>query len=231
MGGAGGAGGAAGSATACVGTHVTTPKRLVRLTENQLVNTYGALFTPALAQTIATEQDIPPATFRAFPPLATSGVLIGDSQFSMADRMAQSAHGARRHEHGDRSRRAARTPTDATCAQNFLFSFAEKAFRRPITAEERTAIQTELFTEMTAATTATPPGNGGTIAEAIQYGVFGILSSPGFLYRTEFGDNPAADGPAQPVRNRERALVLRHRRPAGRSRSSLRPRRTSSRTR
>jgi hypothetical protein len=71
-----------------------------------------------------------------------------------------------------------------------LYSFAEKAFRRPLGDVERDAITTELLNEMTAPT----PGNGGALAEAIQYGVYGILTSPGFLYRTEFGDDPTAMG-------------------------------------
>src|SRR5688500_18641389 len=45
-GGTGGNVGGTGNSTGvpCQGTHVTTMKRLVRLTENQLVNTYATLF-------------------------------------------------------------------------------------------------------------------------------------------------------------------------------------------
>jgi hypothetical protein len=194
VGGVGGTGGTGGTAgTPCVGTHVTTPKRLVRLTENQLVNSYSTLFTPALAQTIATEQDIPPATFRAFPPLAVSGVLIGDTQFGMIDRMAQAAMAHVAANMATISTCGA-MPTDAACVQNFLHTFAQKAYRRPLTDAERTAINTELVAEITGATTATPPGNGGTLAQALQYGVYGILTSPGFVYRTEFGADPRAMG-------------------------------------
>jgi hypothetical protein len=186
-----GTGGSAGSTnTPCVGTPVTTPKRLVRLTENQLVNSYAALFTPSLAQTIAAEQAIPAATFRSFPPLATGGVLIGDSQFGLADRMAQAAMS---HVAANLATVTAcgAVPTDAACARDYLLSFAEKAFRRPLSEVERAAVTTELVNEMTSPA----PGNGGAVAEAIQYGVYGILTSPGFLYRTEFGDDQRAMGP------------------------------------
>jgi len=193
VGGTPGTGGTGGGTTACVGTHVTTPKRMVRLTENQLINSYAGLFTPALAQTIATEQDIPPATFRAFPPLAVSGVLIGDTQFSMIDRMAQAGMAHVTANMATLSTCGA-MPTDAACVQNFLHTFAQKAYRRPLTDAERTAINTELVAEITGATTATPAGNGGTLAQALQYGVYGILTSPGFVYRTEFGADPRAEG-------------------------------------
>ena len=39
---------------------------------------------------------------------------------------------------------------------------------------------------------------GATLAEALGYGVYGILSSPSFLYRTELGADVAADGPLTP---------------------------------
>ncbi|HEX6276902.1 MAG TPA: DUF1592 domain-containing protein [Polyangiaceae bacterium] len=193
VGGTPGTGGTGGGTTDCVGTHVTTPKRMVRLTENQLINSYAGLFTPALAQTIATEQDIPPATFRAFPPLAVSGVLIGDTQFSMIDRMAQAGMAHVVANMATISTCGA-MPTDAMCVQNFLHTFAQKAYRRPLTDAERTAINTELVAEITGATTATPAGNGGTLAQALQYGVYGILTSPGFVYRTEFGADPRVMG-------------------------------------
>src|SRR5215510_5401865 len=32
----------------------------------------------------------------------------------------------------------------------------------------------------------------------MQYGIYGVLSSPSFLYRTEYGTDPLADGPLTP---------------------------------
>ena len=37
-------------------------------------------------------------------------------------------------------------------------------------------------------------GAGGSVADALQYGVYGILMAPAFLYRTEFGADPLAEG-------------------------------------
>ena len=39
---------------------------------------------------------------------------------------------------------------------------------------------------------------GATLAEALGYGVYAVLSSPSFLYRTELGADVAADGPLTP---------------------------------
>src|SRR5262249_35799786 len=45
----------------------------------------------------------------------------------------------------------------------------------------------QFWTEMLAA--------NATLAEALGYGVYGILSSPSFVYRTELGADVSADGP------------------------------------
>jgi hypothetical protein len=81
------------------------------------------------------------------------------------------------------------TPTDAACGQAAVLAFAQKAYRRPLTADETASYQT-LFTEITAPA----PGNGGSVAEAIRYGYYAVLSSPGFLYRTEMGGDWNTDG-------------------------------------
>src|SRR6185503_18480391 len=69
------------------------------------------------------------------------------------------------------------TATDA-CAQQFIATFAEKAYRRPLIAAETTSL-TQVYTDVKAA--------GGTIQEGVQFSVSSILEAPQFLYRTEFG--------------------------------------------
>ena len=81
-------------------------------------------------------------------------------------------------------------PSDKACVQEYLLSFAERAFRHPPSTDEQTAITGQLWTEMSAA--------GATLAEALGYGVYAILSSPSFLYRTELGADAASDGPLTP---------------------------------
>ena len=81
-------------------------------------------------------------------------------------------------------------PSDKACVQEYLLSFAEKAFRHPLSVEEQSAITGQFWAEMTAA--------GATLAEALGYGVYGVLSSPSFIYRTELGADVADDGPLTP---------------------------------
>ena len=96
-------------------------------------------------------------------------------------------------------------PSDKGCVQEYLLSFAERAFRHPLSAEEQMAITGQFWTEMTAA--------GATLAEALGYGVYGVLSSPSFLYRTELGADVAADGPLTPYELATRDFPVPHRRP------------------
>ena len=82
------------------------------------------------------------------------------------------------------------TPTDA-CATEYLTKFAQKAYRRPLTAEEQARVTALYNTALKAEASA-------TVNEAVQFSVYGILSSPQFLYRTEFGNDAKADGPLSP---------------------------------
>ena len=57
-----GSGGPAGVGTSnCVGTPVVTPKRVVRLSEHQLFNSYTSLFGAGAAATITRNEDRPVA--------------------------------------------------------------------------------------------------------------------------------------------------------------------------
>lgn len=66
----------------------------------------------------------------------------------------------------------------AECAAEFVDTFGEKAYRRPLTTEDRGALL-GLFDKGFA---------GGTYEEGIHLIVRGLLQSPGFLYLTEIGD-------------------------------------------
>jgi hypothetical protein len=168
----------------CVADQVTTTKRLVRLTDNQLVNSYTALFKEAAAAMFMGEE-ITPANLRAFPPLATIGTTIGQSAFDLRDRAASRAMTY------VASNLATLTPCgatpDAACGLAAVLKFAETAYRRPLTTEETASYQT-LWTDLTTT-------NGGSVTEAIQHGYDAVLLSPGFLYRTEVGDGWASKGP------------------------------------
>jgi hypothetical protein len=181
-----GAGGMTGSPPVtgqCDGNPVTTQKRVVRLTDNQLVNTYAALALDPV--TMFAGEEILPATQRAFPPLATIGTKIDQTAWDLRSRAA-----ARVRPHvvanvGTLTPCGA-TPTDSTCGLNAVLAFAEKAYRRPLTAAE-TASYNQLWTDLTTT-------NGGSVAEAIEYGYSAVLVAPGFLFRTETGGDFATQG-------------------------------------
>ncbi len=169
----------------CSGTTVTTQKRLVRLTDNQLVNTYTTLFGEAAAD-MFTGEEILPAEQRAFPPLATIGTSLGQSAFDLRDRVAGRAMDFVGANLGSLTP-CGDEPTDDACGLDAVLEFAREAYRRDLTAEETQSYQT-LWTQLTV-------DNGGSVAEAIRYGYDAVLLSPGFLYRTETGGDWATSGP------------------------------------
>jgi hypothetical protein len=161
---------------------------VVRLSEHQLWNAYIALFGASAAAIITRDEQPPSLAERELPPISgdigVSEVLLGK-----VDRLAQSAmrHVAR---NAATLTPCGAMPSDKACVQEYLLSFAEAAFRHPLSAEEQTAITGQLWTEMSEA--------GADLAEALAHGVYGILSSPSFIYRTELGADVAADGPLTP---------------------------------
>ena len=164
---------------------MTTQKRVVRLTDNQIVNTYNALFKQA-APEMFKDEEIAPAILRAFPPLATIGTTLGQSDFDLRDRAAKRAMTFVGSNLATLTTCGA-APTDAACGIAAVLKFAESAYRRPLTKEETDSLNT-LWTDLTTT-------NGGGVAEAIQHGYDAVLLSPAFLYRTEIGDGFTSAGP------------------------------------
>lgn len=158
---------------------VTTPlvsRRLVKLTDQQVLNSVSALVGADVAAEIAAIEDVLPPTLRDFPPLATSGTAISAGQFDFRDRVARAVA---EHALSDFSvvTGCGATPDD-TCGRAFVAVFARRAFRRPITDAERDNLL-GVYDECKRL--------GGSVAEAVKYGVWAVLDSPHFLYRTEFG--------------------------------------------
>ena len=184
--GTGGAGG--GGPTDCMGTDVTASKRLIRLTFNQVVNSIGSLLGNDLARAVAAANSIPDATERSFPPLSNprEGTAITDSQWSKGDSIA--AQVGKYVFDNFATVTGCQTASDA-CAQQFITTFAEHAYRRPLTAAE-TASLAQVYTEVKAA--------NGTVNEGVQYSVYAVIESPQFLYRTEFGADWKEAGPLSP---------------------------------
>jgi hypothetical protein len=189
MGGSAGAGASGGSAglppvMGCEGTQVTTQKRLVRLTDTQLRTTYTALWAAA-ADPMFMGEDILDPTLRSFPPFATLDNKMDQSAWDLRNRASDRA---RTHVAANLASltQCGATPMDSMCGLNAVLAFAAKAYRRPLTPAETASYQT-LWDDLTTK-------NGGSVAEAIEYGYSAVLLSPGFLYRTETGGDFTTEG-------------------------------------
>ncbi len=177
-----------GDTDGCVGTAVVAPKRFVRLSEHQLYGAYSSLFGSSAAAFI-TEDEAPPSSLeREFPPISAE-IGVSEGFFALIDRLAQSAmrYVAR---NAETLTSCGATPSDAACVQQFLLAFAETAFRHPLGTEERNAISGRFWAEMNAA--------GASPADALGFGVYGVLSSPSFVYRTELGSDVTSEGGLAP---------------------------------
>ena len=82
--------GPAGGTSACVGTPVVTPKRVVRLSEHQLFSSYTSLFGASAAATITRNEDPPSLLEREFPPIS-GDIGVSEGLLGKYDRLAQSA--------------------------------------------------------------------------------------------------------------------------------------------
>lgn len=182
--------GAAGE-VACEGDTVVVPKRIVRLSFNQLSSTIHALLDDTVGRQVDVEHEIgsESAIARTFPPLASprEGSVIGATIWPTNDKVA-AAVGDYTLAHLDTITGCGAEPTEA-CASKFVAAFAEKAFRRPLSEAETISVA-KLYTEV--------KGIYGTVPEAIQYSVYGLLQSPQLLYRTELGADQAQGGPLTP---------------------------------
>jgi hypothetical protein len=177
------------TAPACSGTDVVAPKRLVRLTFNQIAHSLGSLVDPGLAEDVTERFELTSPLERTFPPLNNprEGSVIIDSQWQTGDAIAERAgqyvldNFAMLSSCGD-------APTQE-CAQAYADDFAERAYRRPLSADELVSYQGVFSAALTA---------GASATEAVQYSVYAALSAPQFLYRTEFGADSLIEGALDP---------------------------------
>ncbi len=170
----------------CIGEDTAASKRIVRLSFNQIANSIGTLIEPSLAPVLVDDNQVLDSKNRAFPPLQSprEGNAITDGQWTTVDAMA--SEGAQYvFDNFEAVTGCGAQPTDA-CAQEYLAEFAQKAYRRPLTADEQTRV-TALYAELTGEI-------GATINEAVQHGVYAILQAPQFVYRTELGPDFTVDG-------------------------------------
>ncbi len=191
--GAGGTSGAGGTftmeppiTTDCNGPEVAASKRIVRLSFNQIANSIGSLVNAALGTKLVSDFELVDAEHRAFPPLQSprEGNSLTDQSWGTADQIAQAA-GKYVSENFAAVTSCGDAPTDA-CAQQYLKGLAQKAYRRPLSVEEQTRLDGLYATSL--------KGAGATVKEAVEYGVYALLQSPQFLYRTELGQDWTVDG-------------------------------------
>jgi hypothetical protein len=176
---AGDAGEAAGGETACTST-LSAPAGLVRLTFDELNASLIRLFGDEAAKTIGAELELDHPN-DAFPPLlaASEGPVIIDSHFTRGDKLAQNA-GTYVREHFEA---VTKCSADYACVSDYVTSLAERAFRRSLTEDDRTTLERVVSG---AEALGAPPEQG------VEYGVYAVLESPHFLYRTELGPSAAS---------------------------------------
>lgn len=177
---AGEAGEAAGGETACT-SPLSVPAGLVRLTFNEINASLVQLFGADAAKAIGAELELDYPN-DAFPPLASTdeGAFITDTRFTTGDKMAQNA-GAYVREHFATVTKCA--ADDYACVNEYVKALAVRAFRRALTPDELTTLERVV---VGAEALGAPPEQGA------EYGVYAVLESPHFLYRTELGPSAAA---------------------------------------
>src|SRR6185436_15148591 len=104
---------------------------------HQLWSAYASLFGASAAATITRDEAPPSLLDREFPPISgdigVSEVLLGK-----IDRLAASAMDYVSQNAAALTPCGA-TPSDKACVQQYLLTFAEKAFRHPLRTEEQSA--------------------------------------------------------------------------------------------
>jgi len=168
----------------CEGPTLAAPKRMVRLTFNQLANSVRSLFGDTLADDITETFEIGSLSDRDFPPLASprEGSLFIDAVWQSSDAIAQRV--GQYVFDNFASVTGCSDPPTAECGKAYVSSLAARAFRRPLDERESTRLL-QVFDEAIAA--------GGSVQEATQYGSYAVMQSPHYLYRTEFGTDVSVE--------------------------------------
>jgi hypothetical protein len=160
--------------------------RVVRLSHAQYANTLRALF--GIQET--PETGFAPDALNGFN-FDTSNDLrvdprLGPQYRTAAEQVAQQVIG----DDAVFGRVVPCEPGSAGCAGEFIDSFGERAFRRPLSSEESARFQT-LFN-----LGSTLGDSGNAFDDGVQLVVEAMLQAPQFLYRTEVSSGAAVDGRA-----------------------------------
>jgi uncharacterized protein DUF1592/uncharacterized protein DUF1588/uncharacterized protein DUF1595/uncharacterized protein DUF1587/uncharacterized protein DUF1585 len=171
-----------------VGARVLKPApeepRVVRLTHTQYVNSLQDLFgiQDDLSNTL------PPDALNGFG-FATSNDLRVDQRLGPQYRqIAESLSQRAVEDDAVFLRIVTCQPDQPSCVDTFLDSFGQRAFRRPLSAEEKTKYEA-LFEQG-----ADLIGTGDDFRDGVQLTLEAMLQSPQFLYRAELGAQAGQDG-------------------------------------
>jgi hypothetical protein len=153
------------------------PRRLVRLTFDQSASAVRSLLGDDAANRVVTDLTLGAVEQRTFPPLngPREGVAVIPS---VATRTEQLAADGGQYVY-DHFAEVTGCPADGDCVSQFIAAFAERAYRRPLTPPELESLDQLISDEL---------ANGASVQEVAQYGVYGVLMAPEYLYRTELGD-------------------------------------------
>jgi len=158
--------------------------RLVRLTHAQYENTIAALF--GVEDPLEIE----------FPPDALNGFEFDTSIDFRVDGRLGPLYRAAAEQLGERAVSDPEVfdnivpcdPAEAACVLEFIASFGERAFRRPLTAD-----QTDRFVALFGQGT-TLIASGDAFRDGVQLTLRAMLQSPQFVYRTEMAGDAGPDG-------------------------------------
>ena len=156
-------------------------RRVVRLSLDQIATAIGQLVDGQAEALARAATGVDPLA-QTFVPLASprEGQSFVSPLFGAADQMAQVAA---QHVFDDFSALAHCQPATDPCAQVYVLTLAQQAYRRPLDPPERDELL-QLLADNRALS--------ASVEESAQYAVYAILIAPAFLYRSELGDPATA---------------------------------------
>jgi hypothetical protein len=172
------------------GPELITSKRIVRLSFQQVVNSLASLLSPDLAGQVADSIELPSPPERPLHPLSgpREGSVYEVVSVRTLDHVALLVG---KHVSDNFTDVTGCEAGDAECAEAFLLAFAEQAFRRPLGDDETQRLLASYAGILAVSSTV-------TAERALEHGIAAVIHSPQFLYRSELGDDPEAEGPLVP---------------------------------
>ncbi len=195
--------GSSGGASAVAGAPAADPYHTALLPA-RIRRLASAEYDASVHALLSTAQS--PASGPDFPPdLRQDGFTVNEAQRVdevIIERLADAADAlaAEAQQNGTLARLAPCAPNadPASCAKSFINAFGAKVYRRPVSAEEQSALLALYAVG----------ADGATYQDGIAHVTRGLLQSAGFLYLTELGDGtPRADGTLELTQN-ELAVAL-----------------------